>query len=67
MDFDSVLIESDFLGCKLSSLDGHLYNVNCLDLGRAKVQLYSGGRDRFILQWDTPLQIAAARASKVNF
>ncbi|XP_023328681.1 DNA excision repair protein ERCC-8 [Eurytemora carolleeae] len=51
-------------GCKLSSLDGHLYNVNCLDLGRAKVQLYSGGRDRFILQWDTPLQIAAARASK---
>eukprot|EP00088_Acartia_fossae_P018314 TRINITY_DN2057_c0_g1_i1.p1 TRINITY_DN2057_c0_g1~~TRINITY_DN2057_c0_g1_i1.p1 ORF type:complete len:410 (+),score=71.74 TRINITY_DN2057_c0_g1_i1:104-1333(+) len=53
-------------GAALQPLVGHFSSVYTLAHSSADTVLYSGGRDRFILQWDPPLSIAAALASKTE-
>jgi len=51
-------------GALLSGLVGHYSTVYTLAYSARDTVLYSGGRDRFILGWDPPIQISAAEASK---
>ena len=55
-----------FVGASLPGLVGHYSTVYSVSFSARDTVLYSGGRDRFILQWDPPLQISAAQASKVS-
>jgi len=51
-------------GASLPGLVGHYSTVYSVSFSSRDTVLYSGGRDRFILQWDPPLRISAAQASK---
>ena len=50
----------------MRSLAGHFSKVYTMSYSKRNSVLYSGGRDRFILEWDSSLMISAARAAKVN-
>jgi len=52
-------------GKSVRSLAGHFSKVYTLSYSKRNSVLYSGGRDRFILEWDSSLMISAARAAKV--
>ncbi len=54
------------VGASLPGLVGHYSTVYSVSFSSRDTVLYSGGRDRFILQWDPPLRISAAQASKVS-
>jgi len=53
-------------GSRLDSLVGHYSAVNSLVFSQNRISLYSGGRDRFVLQWDIPIANESSRASKVD-
>ena len=63
-----VIQGSEYLivGASLPGLVGHYSTVYSVSFSSRDTVLYSGGRDRFILQWDPPLRISAAQASKVS-
>jgi len=52
-------------GALVDCLVGHCGSVYCTTGDWERLTLFSGGRDRFILQWSTQLHANAANASKV--
>jgi len=53
-------------GCAMPPLVGHYGSVFGMVYSPEDLTLYSCGRDRFILAWDTPLHREAARTSKMK-
>merc|ERR1712098_280078 len=65
-DGNNILSFDTFTGAHIDTLVGHCGSVYCAVGSWDSLALFSGGRDRFILQWNTQLHINAATAAKVK-
>lgn len=65
-EHNNVAVFNMITGKRAHSLVGHYNSVHGLAYSSYRMCLYSGGRDRFVLQWDIPMANRSSQASKVD-